>query len=1156
MAARYARLAQRDEKVHIMFKKEGSSPGHIRHHAAFWYHTPAVEVAMSLRRLSSLLLLAPLASMLSAADPPGTCRVVMYADTIENGYAEGAWAVRGQVVNTTVHSGTGALIAAFGDYNATQADKSLTTNLGIVYLFEPYHGLSVKTFQNLEFWVHGGTEGKQRFAIRSAVSGNDWQGHKVLDVTADAAKYLEGGLKEIPAGKWVKVTIPLADLGLAGRDDARGIQFENVGTGKQGVMYLDDISFVGQAPTALNVAVDTAAVVRSVNDHVFGIATYGEPRIDQPVEVAAARDAAYRFQRVFYPTFNMRPGMVPNPHKGLLFAELTGADTMGCVNYADMEADGVKVDGGRSFGTPQEAAAMVAYANAAVDAPNASLALGKDVYGRDWGTVGDWAGIRAGTHDGKIGGRDYSKMRIDHPKPFKVVWWELDNEPWMQARDTDWLDYANFCKQANALMKQVDPTIKTGVTQVGSGGKKPHPEAKNPNKGGWDDTGYYFLAGKDEKASPGRFVPDFIVYHWYGGGDRGASADMLSLLHYDSKCFSWGEVARRLRTQLTDYFGEADGAKPVFIITENNLRATFPLNKQLHSLVSALYLADDLGALLQSKTGDFEGFTWHDWDDGELNKGGYYENPSMYGWRNESGYGVYGYGRNEGARTKYPPHYAFKMLSRYFAFKGDQVVQATTPNPIVRPYAVRQANGNLAVLLINKSLDQDVAVTLDLAGFEPAGPATWYSYGKIEDRNEADITVKPATWKKGAPITIPAYSLNVLVLTAAGTAAPAAPSTVVALPGNAGATITWTAMSRAASYDVLRSTAGGKPEVVAKAVTASTYTDKGLTNGTAYTWQVQARNAAGVSTPSEAAVATPVAPPAAAVTALVATPADQQVTLTWEAVTGATDYLVERAEKAAGPWTELTRHPYYRTVEQQLVFTRYNDRKLAAGKSFVYRVSPLNAGGVGPAATVNATAGALRTGPWSNVDLTNRDDGASRIAADGTVVVEGSGMAWYNNGEGRFVYQRLSGDGSITARVAAVEGKGQYGKNIAGVMIRDLLEKRTDAKWMMLGITPNSADFGAACIISGSDGGNFESEKGVAAGQRHHAPSWVRITRAGDVLTAFLSTDGKAWTEYRRETLSGLPADVFVGLVVNSMAYYAPATGRFDQISVEGKLAP
>jgi len=79
-------------------------------------------------------------------------------------------------------------------------------------------------------------------------------------------------------------------------------------------------------------------------------------------------------------------------------------------------------------------------------------------------------------------------------------------------------------------------------------------------------------------------------------------------------------------------------------------------------------------------------------------------------------------------------------------------------------------------------------------------------------------------------------------------AVPNAPSGVAGTAGNAQVALTWTAASGATSYNVKRSlTSGGPYANVQTGVTATNYTNTGLTNGTAYFYVVTAVNASGES---------------------------------------------------------------------------------------------------------------------------------------------------------------------------------------------------------------------------------------------------------------------------------------------------------------------
>ena len=81
--------------------------------------------------------------------------------------------------------------------------------------------------------------------------------------------------------------------------------------------------------------------------------------------------------------------------------------------------------------------------------------------------------------------------------------------------------------------------------------------------------------------------------------------------------------------------------------------------------------------------------------------------------------------------------------------------------------------------------------------------------------------------------------------------APAAPTGLVAMAGNAQVALTWTAVNGATSYEVF---CAGVPVAT---TTSPNYTETGLTNGTTYTFAVEATNGGGTSPASSTASATP-----------------------------------------------------------------------------------------------------------------------------------------------------------------------------------------------------------------------------------------------------------------------------------------------------------
>lgn len=91
---------------------------------------------------------------------------------------------------------------------------------------------------------------------------------------------------------------------------------------------------------------------------------------------------------------------------------------------------------------------------------------------------------------------------------------------------------------------------------------------------------------------------------------------------------------------------------------------------------------------------------------------------------------------------------------------------------------------------------------------------------------------------------------------------PPVPTGLTALPGNQTNTLTWTASTGATSYNVYRGTTsnGESNTAIATGITATTFNDPNLTNGTTYFYKIAAVNANGTSAKSTEASAMPTAP--------------------------------------------------------------------------------------------------------------------------------------------------------------------------------------------------------------------------------------------------------------------------------------------------------
>ncbi len=70
-------------------------------------------------------------------------------------------------------------------------------------------------------------------------------------------------------------------------------------------------------------------------------------------------------------------------------------------------------------------------------------------------------------------------------------------------------------------------------------------------------------------------------------------------------------------------------------------------------------------------------------------------------------------------------------------------------------------------------------------------------------------------------------------------------------------------------------------------------------------------------------------------------------------------------------------------------------------------------------------------------------------------------------------------------------------------------------------------------------------------------PVWLRLVRAGDVVSAYSRTaSGAGWTLVGRQSFSGLSTTLEVGLAVSSHMDSTLATAVFDSIAIDETLAP
>ncbi|KPL23737.1 MAG: hypothetical protein AMJ75_05450, partial [Phycisphaerae bacterium SM1_79] len=179
--------------------------------------------------------------------------------------------------------------------------------------------------------------------------------------------------------------------------------------------------------------------------------------------------------------------------------------------------------------------------------------------------------------------------------------------------------------------------------------------------------------------------------------------------------------------------------------------------------------------------------------------------------------------------------------------------------------------------------------------------------------------------------------------------------------------------------------------------------------------------------------------------------------------------------------------------------------------------------------------------PWQHQDIGDVAAAGSASESGGTFTVEGSGAdIWNNADEFHYVYQPLSGDGEIVACVMSQTNTDGWAK--AGVMARETLN--VDSTHAMMIVTPAN---GTSFEWRTSTGG---ATVRTAPGDGITAPYWVKLTRSGDTLTGYKSSDGSNWTEVGSVAIS-MQSRVNIGLCVTAHSDGAISTAQFDNVDVK-----
>jgi len=187
-------------------------------------------------------------------------------------------------------------------------------------------------------------------------------------------------------------------------------------------------------------------------------------------------------------------------------------------------------------------------------------------------------------------------------------------------------------------------------------------------------------------------------------------------------------------------------------------------------------------------------------------------------------------------------------------------------------------------------------------------------------------------------LTLPIAQAAIIRLFAAN--GPAAPTNLSGTATNSQVTLSWTPSVSATSYTIERSSVTGGPyTVIGTGVTTNSFVDNNVAGGTFYYYVVAANNSNGVGPQSlEASVLMPGVPPVAP-TGLNGLPGDSVVDVSWNAVAGATNYILESSTSSNGTYATIA----------STSGTSFLQSGLTDGKTYYYIVSAVSVYGQGAA---------------------------------------------------------------------------------------------------------------------------------------------------------------------------------------------------------------
>jgi Bacterial lectin/Legume lectin domain/Fibronectin type III domain len=344
----------------------------------------------------------------------------------------------------------------------------------------------------------------------------------------------------------------------------------------------------------------------------------------------------------------------------------------------------------------------------------------------------------------------------------------------------------------------------------------------------------------------------------------------------------------------------------------------------------------------------------------------------------------------------------------------------------------------------------------------------------------------------------------------------------------------------AQGFSVERSTDGANfTQIASLPTSAMTFTDRRVGPGVFY-YRVRSLNAQGFSRSSNVVTAE-INVPAAPVNLHVESLFAQHVVIAWDPNSSdQTGFQIERSADGVNFTTVGTVDAYT---------TSFTDVRFAA--PVYYRVEALNGNGV-PGLPSNVLK-VNYVGQFISQDIGNvGSPGTATFDGLGTYSVNASGSdIWDVADSFNFVYEPLSGDGEIVARVVGIQNTDYWTK--AGIMIRQDTSPGSPNAFMLE--TGPGHDEPVFQWRPDANGGTNDSDNHPGGDVGNGPPIWLRLDRVGNTFYGYWAQDLAGHVPGPWQNLGGpqtvnLGTNALVGLALTAHNNGTIANATFDHVTV------